>query len=78
MSLRRDPASTRVLVVYKKSQLELYNEHQPGVLESLAQRDETLVRPFHLAHEDNARAIDQVRQEIEDRGPTRLGAEHDP
>lgn len=57
----------RVLVVYKKSQLELYQEHEPSALQRIREREPELHARFRLAHDENARSIEVVRTTIEAR-----------
>jgi NAD+ kinase len=64
----RNPAKVSLLVVYKKSQLELYHEHQPGAIESLERREASLVEPYHIAHNENLVAIEKVKSVIRGHG----------
>ena len=57
----------RLLVVYKKSQLELYQEHQPETLERLVVAEPKLWERFLRAHAENADAILRVRQAVLER-----------
>lgn len=50
----------RLLVVYKKSQLELYQEHEPEAIEYLRAREPQLLARFEHAHKLNSQAIDKV------------------
>ena len=61
-------APLRILVVYKKSQLMLYREHQPETLAEIALREPGLLAKFEEVHEENSRAIRQIRGAIESRG----------
>jgi NAD+ kinase len=54
----------RLLVVYKKSQLDLYREHEPSSIEFLRRREPNLLERFELAHQENKVAIDLIRQAI--------------
>ena len=58
----------RLLVVYKKSQLELYVEHEEMAMDQLRDREPELYNRFESVHEQNAAAIEQVRQCIQQRG----------
>ncbi|MEC8025167.1 MAG: NAD(+)/NADH kinase [Myxococcota bacterium] len=60
--------SLRLLVVYKKSQLMLYREHQPETLKEISAREPELLTKFIEAHEENSQAIRTIRTEIESRG----------
>ena len=64
----RNPANCRLLVVYKKSQLELYNEHQPGAFQSLERKEGDLVKPYYEAHDENMAAIEKVKAAIRELG----------
>ncbi len=58
----------RLLVVYKKSQLELYREHDPEAGHQLSEKEPELWGRFVTSHEENASAIEQVRAAIDHRG----------
>lgn len=60
----------RLLVVYKKSQLDLYREHEPSSIEYLRQREANLLQRFEHAHQENKRAIENVRLAISKRNIT--------
>ncbi len=55
------PRSPRLLVVYKKSQLELYQQHDPAAGEHLRDKEPEIWARFQSAHSENARAIEKVR-----------------
>ena len=57
----------RLLIVYKKSQLELYQEHQPETLRRLAAHEPAVWDRFVLAHETHAATIRAVEQAIAER-----------
>lgn len=63
-----EAGSLRVLVVYKKSQMELYDEHEPGRIEEIRRSEPRMYQRFLSAHEDNSRAIESVARQIEARG----------
>ena len=58
------PRAARLLVIYKKSQLELYREHQPHALEDLERQEPRLYERFARAHDENAEAIESVKSSI--------------
>jgi NAD+ kinase len=58
----------RLLVVYKKSQLMLYREHQPETLAEIERREPELLAKFIEVHEENSQAIRKIRGAIESRG----------
>ena len=62
------PGQLRFLVVYKKSQLMLYREHQPETLAEIERREPKLLAKFIEVHEENSQAIRRIRGEIEKRG----------
>jgi NAD+ kinase len=59
---------TQILVVYKKSQMELYEDHHPEGLALVRQREPTLWKQFEQAHQENLLALEKVRTAIHDRG----------
>ncbi len=61
-------SAPRLLVVYKKSQLELFQEHDPEGARSLAEREPGHHARFLLAHDENRASIDAVAHAIEERG----------
>ncbi|HIA01891.1 MAG TPA: hypothetical protein EYN06_08060 [Myxococcales bacterium] len=61
---------SRLLVVYKKSQLDLYREHEPSSIEYLRQREANLLQRFERAHQENKQAIESVRLAISGRDIT--------
>ena len=58
----------RLLVVYKKSMLELYLEHETEAMHEMKDREPALYERFQSVHEDNEKAINSVREQIVSRG----------
>jgi NAD+ kinase len=63
-------ADPRLLVVYKKSQLELYREHDPEAGRVLSEREPELWERFTTSHDQNALAIERVTSAIRERSLT--------
>lgn len=61
-------STPRLLVVYKKSQLKLFEEKDPGVLEQLERRDPAFHARFVQAHEENETSLSDVQAAIDERG----------
>ena len=57
----------RILVVYKKSQLQLYEEHESRSMEELRKREPALWERFRYAHDENSVAVEQVRLRLNER-----------
>ena len=62
------PVPPRLLCVYKKSQVELYHEHEPSFIDRFRQREPDLWEQFETTHAQNRQAIERVRKSIRDRG----------
>lgn len=60
----------RLLVVYKKSQLQLYREHEPSALADIQIREPAIYARFVKGHDENAAAIDATRNALVARGIT--------
>jgi len=58
----------RLLVVYKKSQLELYLEHEADAMHEIRVREPALYDRFQTVHEINEQAIATIREQVRDRG----------
>ncbi len=54
----------RLLVVYKKSQLSLYEEHEPAALARLRVDEPDIYAKYVEAHEQNAQAIELVEEAL--------------
>lgn len=65
MSANRGP---RLLVVYKKSQLELFQEHDPTAARALASEEPEHHARFLVSHEENRASIEMVNAAIAERG----------
>ena len=57
-------AGRRLLVVYKKSALELYREREPSSIDHLREREPDLLRRFEQAHNENADTINNIQSTV--------------